>query len=32
MTDGRLVLAELLEKASEGDFPRAVAEAALQYC
>src|ERR1700726_3509515 len=30
MTEGRLVLAELLEKASDGDFLRAVAEAVLQ--
>jgi len=30
MTEERLVLAELLEKAAEGDFPRAVAEAVLQ--
>src|SRR5438105_2134963 len=30
MTEERLVLAELLEKASEGDFLRAVAEAVLQ--
>jgi transposase-like protein len=30
MTDERLVLAELLEKAGEGDFLRAVAEAVLQ--
>jgi hypothetical protein len=30
MTEERLVLAELLEKAGEGDFLRAVAEAVLQ--
>src|ERR1700719_4537768 len=30
MTEERLVLAELLEKASDGDFLRAVAEAVLQ--
>ena len=30
MTEGRLVLAELLEKAGEGDFLRAAAEAVLQ--
>jgi putative transposase len=30
MTEGRLPLAELLEKAGEGDFLRAVAEAVLQ--
>jgi putative transposase len=30
MTEDRLVLAELLEKASEGDFLRAVAEAVRQ--
>jgi putative transposase len=30
MTEERLVLAELLEKAGDGDFLRAVAEAALQ--
>jgi len=30
MTEERLVLAELLEKASEGDFLRAVAETVLQ--
>src|SRR5947209_6341824 len=30
MTEERLVLAELLEKASEGDFLRAVAEGVLQ--
>jgi transposase-like protein len=30
MTDERLVLAELLEKAGEGDFLRAVAEGVLQ--
>ena len=30
MTDERLVLTELLEKAGEGDFLRAVAEAVLQ--
>ena len=30
MTDERLPLAELLQKAGEGDFLRAVAEAALQ--
>jgi putative transposase len=30
MTEERLVLAELLEKAGEGDFVRAVAEAVLQ--
>ena len=30
MTDARLPLAELLEKAGEGDFLRAVAEAVLQ--
>ena len=30
MTEERLVLAELLEKAGDGDFLRAVAEAVLQ--
>jgi len=30
MTEERLVLAELLEKAGEGDFLRAVAEVVLQ--
>ena len=30
MTEDRLVLAELLEKAGDGDFLRAVAEAVLQ--
>jgi len=30
MTEERLVLADLLEKAGDGDFPRAVAEAVLQ--
>ena len=30
MTEERLVLAELLEKAGEGDFLRAVAEGVLQ--
>ena len=30
MIEERLVLAELLEKAGEEDFPRAVAEAVLQ--
>jgi hypothetical protein len=30
MTEERLALAELLEKAGEGDFLRAVAEAVLQ--
>ena len=30
MTEERLVLAELLEKAGEGDFLRSVAEAVLQ--
>ena len=30
MTEERLVLADLLEKAGEGDFLRAVAEAVLQ--
>ena len=30
MTEERLVLADLLEKAGEGDFRRAVAEAVLQ--
>jgi hypothetical protein len=30
MTEERLVLTELLEKASEGDFLKAVAEAVLQ--
>ena len=30
MTEERLVLADLLEKAGDGDFLRAVAEAALQ--
>jgi len=30
MTEERLVLSELLEKAGEGDFLRAVAEAVLQ--
>jgi putative transposase len=30
MTEERLLLAELLEKAGEGDFLRAVAEAVLQ--
>ena len=30
MTEERLVLAELLEKAGESDFLRAVAEAVLQ--
>jgi transposase-like protein len=30
MTEERLVLAELLEKAGEGDFLRGVAEAVLQ--
>ena len=32
MTEERLVLADLLEKAGEGDFLRAVAEAVLQGC
>jgi hypothetical protein len=31
MTEERLVLAELLEKAGDGDFLRAVAEAVLCY-
>ena len=30
MTDDRLALAELLEKAGDGDFLRSVAEAVLQ--
>jgi hypothetical protein len=30
MTEERLLLAELLEKAGDGDFLRAVAEAVLQ--
>jgi putative transposase len=30
MTEERLVLADLLEKADDGDFLRAVAEAVLQ--